>query len=129
MNLSLKRKLINLSLLNQTYMKKVLFILSAIIFISCASTKITTPTDADVQRGKATYPDLTMEAVNTGKMHFEQQCANCHKLKNPASKTTEQWKKTVPRMAAKAEKKAGKMVIDQPTQESILRYLAAMAKH
>ena len=110
-------------------MKKILYIISAIIFISCASTKPVAPTNADVERGKTTYPNLTLEAANAGKMNFEQQCSKCHGLKKPNSKTAEQWQKIVPGMAAKAEKKAGKVVIDQATQESILHYLVAMAKH
>lgn len=109
-------------------MKKTCYIISILFLVSCGSTKLLTPTAADVERGKNKIPDLTMEALNKGKEDYQLQCASCHGLKNPASRTEEEWKTVVPRMAAKARKKAGKEVIDQAAQESILKYLVTMSK-
>src|SRR4030095_3424612 len=100
-------------------MKNIILIISTMILISCGSTKVTTPsavattpTTADLERGKTKYPDLTMESLTIGKSHFEQQCTKCHSMKKPDSKTAEQWHAIVPKMAEKAKKKAGSEVID-----------------
>ena len=108
-------------------MIKVLFTFASLLLISCGSTKLATPTQADVDRGMKKYPDLTLEALNTGKANFETSCSKCHGLKKPGSKTAAQWEAVVPRMATKAEKKAGgKVVIDTATRESIVKYLSSV---
>ena len=109
-------------------MKNLLFILVSILLISCAGAKLATPTMTDVEYGKQKYPDLTLTDVNIGKANFEKSCSQCHSLKKPGSKSPEQWEKTVPRMAAKAEKKEGKEKIDEATQKSILMYLSAVTR-
>jgi len=109
-------------------MKNYFLILSALFLVSCGSTQLLAPAASDVARGAGKYPDLTLNQLNEGKLNYEKQCVSCHGLKKPASRTEEQWKSIVPRMAAKAQKKAGKEVIDQATQQSILRYLVTMGK-
>ncbi len=110
-------------------MKRNLFFITSILLISCGGAKLMAPTETDLERGRKTYADLTMEDLNTGKANFEQQCSKCHKLKRPRSKNETQWRKIVPKMAAKARKKAGREIIDPATQESILKYLVTMAKY
>ncbi len=112
-------------------MKKLILFICSIVLISCATTKEVSnpaPTGADLERGKTTYPDMTMESLTMGKTNFEQQCTKCHSLKNPASKSSEQWHEIVPKMTGKANKKAGTEVINAQMQESILRYLVTMSK-
>lgn len=113
-------------------MKKTLLILSVVLAVSCASTKsITnhTPTQTDADRLASKYPGVTVTELSEGKMQFEANCSKCHALKNPASKNEGQWASIVPKMSAKANKKAGKEVIDAVKQEAILRYLVAASSY
>ena len=113
-------------------MKKIIYIISAVFLISCGGSKMATTsapvTESDLARGKQKYPDLTIEALNEGKGHFEKQCTVCHGMKPPGSKTAEQWHAIVPKMTAKANKKAGSEVVTPQVQESILRYVVTMSK-
>ncbi len=109
-------------------MKKIIFILSLVILFSCGSTKLLTPTQADVDRGSTKFSGLTLASLNEGKAHFETQCTQCHGLKDPKKKTEEEWKSIVPEMAKKANKKAKKEVIDAAMEASILQYVVTMGK-
>ncbi len=107
-------------------MKKViLFVITAFLF-SCGSARLLVPVQTDAEVMKSKFPAITLEELNKGKADFEAQCGNCHGYKNPLKKSEEQWKTTVPKMAAKAKKKAGREVIDEATQQSILKYLITM---
>lgn len=111
-------------------MKKYLLLIGAAVLISCSTTKFIppAPSQADADRGAKKIPGLTLEQLAAGKTNFEQQCSKCHALKNPAKRNETQWRQVVPKMAAKAQKKAGKEVIDAAMQESILAYLVTMGK-
>jgi cytochrome c5 len=117
-------------------MKRIFIAFASIVLISCGSTKSTTstkagppiPTQADLDRGLKKHPSLTMDELMAGKDQYQTNCGKCHALKNPGSRNEADWTKVVPRMAAKAQKKAGKEVIDAAMQESILKYLSTMAK-
>ncbi|WP_133641429.1 c-type cytochrome [Sphingobacterium paludis] len=43
------------------------------------------------------------EQIAEGKVLFTNNCAKCHKLKEPESRTPEQWNKTLKRMIPKAK--------------------------
>ncbi len=109
-------------------MKKSMLLLTSVIVMSCGSVKLMAPTQADVERGSSKYPGLTLEALNAGKINYEKHCSTCHGLKKPRTRTEDQWKSIVPKMAARAQKKAGNEVIDAAAQESILLYLGTMSK-
>ncbi|MES2702045.1 MAG: cytochrome c [Bacteroidota bacterium] len=98
-------------------MKK-LVIIAALFMAACHTTKTM----------KKSEPAVALSAEEAkGKADYEQYCSTCHGLKSPTSETPEKWHKIVPGMAARAQKKAGKVVIDEPTQQSILKYLVAMS--
>jgi cytochrome c5 len=102
-------------------------LVAATALVACsASFTPATPTQADADRMASKYPGSTLADLAEGKRLFEANCDNCHKLKNPAKHTEAHWKKTVPRMAGKANKHGES--IDAKTQELITRYLVAMAK-
>ncbi len=106
-------------------MKTAILLYALLFLVSCASTKmVITPTNADVDRIAAKYPGYTLQQLDQGKTLFTTHCGNCHGLKNPASKSEEQWQKIVPRMAAKVNKKGE--VLNADGQELILRYLVTM---
>jgi hypothetical protein len=107
-------------------MKKTISIIPVFLLLSgCFSTKLLTPTQADVDRVTPLFPGYSLNDLNKGKMLFEQHCGNCHGLKNPAARTIEQWKEIVPVMSAKVNKKEGN-VVDSNAQELILKYVITM---
>ena len=109
-------------------MKYTLFFVAIIFLSACGPTKLMPITQADVDRGAAKYPGTTLESLNDGKADFQHYCTQCHKLKDPAKKTADQWMKIVPGMTEKAARSATKEKIDEAKKESILKYLVTMSK-
>ena len=103
---------------------KTLTFLTALILIGCKTTQLLTPTEGDVERGQAKYSDYTLHQLTQGKALYEQHCQSCHNLKNPSSRTEEEWKGIVPRMSKLVNKNA--MVLKHAEQELILRYVVTM---
>ncbi len=83
------------------------------------------PSQADVERVKDKFPGYTLTDLNEGKKLFEANCALCHGLKKPASRTEEEWKTIVPRMVKKVNAKNGN-TLDASGEEKILRYVVTM---
>ena len=106
-------------------MKKTILTSAVIILTACASTKTTPPTQADITRIQDKFPNYSLTELNNGKLLYEQHCNNCHLLKKPTSRTEEQWKKIVPEMTAKVNKKT--VLLDEKKQESVLKYLITMS--
>lgn len=106
-------------------MKKICVISVMVILCSC-SVKLITPTQSDVDRVSATYPGYTLADLNQGKAIFMNNCDECHKLKKPSSQSEAEWLEVVPEMVLKANKKAGKTIIDARAQEQLLKYLLTM---
>jgi cytochrome c5 len=112
-------------------MKKTFYLLLMIGFTAC-SVKLIQPSQPDVDRVSGKYPGYTLSELNEGKSLFEHTCNRCHRLKNPASRNEDKWKKIVPTMIGKMNRKERRQVIDDKQQEVILRYLITMnaaAKH
>jgi cytochrome c len=105
---------------------KRIFIVSMVIFLSACSAKLLVPTQADADRGTEKYPNVTLAQLNDGKKLFEEQCANCHGYKNITKSSDEEWADVIPKMVKKANKKAGKEVIDANGQDLILKYVMVM---
>lgn len=95
----------------------------AIILVACGTSKIIL-SQADVDRGAQKFPGLTLAELNQGKTDAEMYCSKCHQYKKPKSRTEEQWREIVPRMA-----KMKNSEIDTKTEQSILRYLVTMSKN
>jgi mono/diheme cytochrome c family protein len=107
-------------------MKK-LFFLTLVILTSCTAAKLMTPAQSDVDRVSTKYPGYTLADLNQGKMLFEQTCSQCHKLKDPTSRNEDKWKKIVPAMITKLDKKEGKQAVTDDQQALILKYLVTMS--
>lgn len=105
--------------------KHVLFIAGTLFLFGCASAKLMTPTQADVDRVQSKYPNYSLADLNAGKLLYENNCGNCHGLKDPASRSEEKWKKVVPEMVAKVNKKS--KVLSEQDQEHILKYVVTMS--
>lgn len=94
--------------------------------IGCAASKIAIPTQADADRAKAKYPDITVADLSEGKMLYEEKCTTCHGLYKPSSHTAQAWNSIVPEMTRKANKNTTKI---NPAQEKlILQYLVTMGE-
>ncbi len=107
---------------------KVLSILAAVALIlaGCASATLLTPTQSDVDRMSGMYPGYTLAELNEGKSIFEQNCQSCHGLKDPVSRTAEEWKEIVPVMVPKANKKNDNAITPE-AQDKLLKYLITMS--
>lgn len=107
-------------------MKKQLLIsaLSSLLLTACISAKLLTPSQSDVDRVASKYPGYTLTELAHGKSLYEQNCGTCHGLKNPASRSEEKWKKVVPEMVTKVNRK--KSVLSEKDQEEILKYVVTM---
>ena len=104
-------------------MKKTLLYIFTISLLTACGAKLAVLTQADADRGAKKFPGITLSDLAEGQMLFKTNCSQCHPLKNPTSRDEAQWRKVVPKMAAKAERKANKKKIDGITQEKILKYL------
>lgn len=76
--------------------KHYLLLLALSVLAACATATVALPTQADVERGKTYYPNLTLEELNEGKMRFNQQCSKCHDYEPPASKKRRTMEKNHP---------------------------------
>ncbi len=110
-------------------MKKTLYAFVGLLMVlaACSTVKLVQPTQADAERGAQKFSNLTLADLSQGKATYEQNCNLCHGLKNPASKNEDQWKKIVPNMVAKVNKKKGKVAIDQKSEEILFQYLITMS--
>lgn len=108
-------------------MKKVLIIAALAGFYACGAPKTTvTVGQSQIDKVKHLYPDYTLADFNSGKTAYETSCKSCHPLKDPGSKTEQEWKVIVPKMVEKANKKTEN--ISPATKESIERYLVTSSK-
>lgn len=109
-------------------MKKSVFI-AAFIFVGCVTTKAVVtpnPSQGDVDRVQSKFPGYTLAELNEGKTLFEKHCDICHALQPPASQTEEKWRKIVPDMSDKVNRKEGN-VLDEKAEDLILKYLITMS--
>lgn len=98
-----------------------------LILAACGSVKLIQPSQADVDRGTQKYSNLTLADLNQGKAIYERECNLCHGLKAPVSKNEDQWKKIVPKMVQKVNRKKGSIAIDPKSEEILLQYLITMS--
>lgn len=106
-------------------MQKLLIALSFGLLLSCAS-KQNAAYSPYVEKVKHVYPDYTVKALLEGKEYYETKCIACHKLKDPASKTEEEWNNIVPKMVGMANQKSAN--ITPKMQTAINRYVVTMSK-
>ena len=114
-------------------MKKILIISAALLIIACTAKKaVTTPVTnpvakvSDVDRGAQKFPGYTQANFDEGKKLYEANCGLCHGLKTPSEETEEVWRREVPPMVRKANRKMGSEAIDAAKQDLILKYVVTM---
>jgi len=83
------------------------------------------PTQADVDRVKNKFLGYTLDDLKEGKALYENNCALCHDLVDPVNEPEDDWRRIVPNMVVKANKKNGN-TLDAAGEEKILRYVITM---
>ena len=106
-------------------MNKFLLLFTLFAIFACASRK-NAQYAPYIDKVKHLYHDYTVNAYLAGKEYYETKCIACHKLKDPASKTEEEWNLIVPKMVEMANKNAAN--IDAKMQTTINRYVVTMSK-
>ena len=91
--------------------------------VACGSAKSTSA--INLTEAQAKYPGYSMADFTAGQALYANNCGRCHAAYTPGSHTEEQWAKWVPKMVAMANKNAETVVIDEPGQELILKFLYA----
>lgn len=84
-------------------MKKTIFYTFTALTLAACSPSFIIPTQADADRMQNEFPGVTLTALTEGKTLMENNCAKCHGLVKPKSRTTEEWTKIIPVMAQKAK--------------------------
>jgi len=110
-------------------MKKISITTLVLIFAACASKKqpvAASNSQADFDRGAAKFTGYTFDLFTQGHTLYQQHSGNCHGLKNPASRNEAQWKRIVPEMAIKVNKKENN-VLTADKEELILKYCVTMS--
>lgn len=108
-------------------MKKIFFNgLVITTFASCATYKLTEPTQADIERSQARFPDITLQEIQEGKKLYENNCILCHKLYDPGNFSEERWRNIIPPMVKKVNKKTGQTKLTTQDEEKILKYILVM---
>ena len=89
---------------------------------ACGGSPIPQPTAADAQRGRAAFPNLTLDELAHGRTLYVSRCGSCHALKRPSELSAERWQEEVGEM----RDKNGVKLSDDEAQ-AIVRYLAVTA--
>ncbi len=102
-------------------MKKLFFlpVVVAIFLISCKSTSSSTATNEKVVGTSPAFTGkakLTESMIAAGKTNFENSCAKCHDLPNPADYNDEAWVGIMNAMAPKAK-------LNKEQSESVYNYV------
>lgn len=103
--------------------KRIFILLTTTSFLACTAYKLAEPTDADVEKAKTKFSDINLQQLQDGKKLYENNCNLCHKLYQPAAINEEQWRKIVPVMVKKVNKKTGQNTLTSKDEDKILKYL------
>lgn len=108
-------------------MMKLVKLSAVVLVIGCATKQAIVPTQMDVDRVQKKFPGYTMQELNKGKSLYENNCGTCHSLKSPQAYSEKQWRKILPDMVEKANKKKKKKGKLNDTDELLIgKYLITM---
>ena len=84
----------------------------AVVIAACGTaSNILAPTETDLQKVKADFPDATAADLQQGFTLFKSNCSGCHILHLPAEKTKQQWAKLLPEMFVRTQLKAEEKIL------------------
>ena len=99
---------------------KLLLVLFALLPLGCASLP---HADArDLARTKAQFPNATLSSLEAGRRAFADNCAGCHALPRPETKSAEEWPKVLDEMAHEAK-------LNSTQRDLIAQFLVARSRH
>ena len=97
-------------------------VLLATALAACGGSPLPRPTAADVSRGAAHFPDLTLAELEQGRSLYVGRCGSCHTLKRPGELAPQQWDHEVTEMREKNGVK-----LSDAEARAIVRYLTVAA--
>lgn len=96
--------------------RRLLATLLCVVLSGCAG--IAHPSDADVARAQARWPEATQASLEEGRRLYVTRCSNCHPLHKPSEYTTARWDTLLTKMAPRAH-------LSDAQKEQIRAYLTA----
>lgn len=97
-------------------------LLAAGLLAACTSSPYPQPTAADVERGRAPFPDLSLSELEHGRTLYVSRCGACHVLKRPSEIPAQRWPSEVSEMRSKNGVK-----LSDAEAQAIVRYLVVAA--
>jgi cytochrome c5 len=79
---------------------------------------------ADVERAQAFYPGMDVASLSEAKSLYEMTCGNCHALKKPSAESEAKWRKVMPDMVRKSNKKGASLTPEN--EQQLLAYVLTM---
>ena len=107
-------------------MKHIILFAIALVLFACGGVKLAVPTAEDATRGGELFEGMTLADLEHGKMLYEKNCDQCHKLKDPKLYTAESLDETVPNMVNMLNDNAGKELVTEEQTELIRKYMITM---
>jgi hypothetical protein len=102
--------------------KKIVFILSVVILVGCATVSSLQPKENDLVEMQQKVPGINLEEAQQGFKLYKYNCAGCHYLHKPNAYTINGWEKILPEMLVRAKITSGK------DAQLIKNYLFAKSK-
>ncbi|MGE5496669.1 MAG: hypothetical protein ACM3Q2_01250 [Syntrophothermus sp.] len=94
-------------------------VLLMILIASCAGT-IPEPAQEQIQWASAKWPGTGKKELSEGRELYILKCSGCHSLRQPDSRSENEWRQIMPKMGKKAK-------LTDSEYEMILRYLSALS--
>jgi mono/diheme cytochrome c family protein len=82
---------------------KVLLLLTVVFTLWYCSPKVLPPSSSELNQLKQSNPAVDTSNIVRGYDLFSRNCQKCHRLKNPANFTEEEWDKILPKMAKRTK--------------------------
>ena len=79
-----------------------LILIIALVIIGCGPS-VFKPVLSDVESGRHTYADLSLEQLNKGYVLYADKCGSCHLLFKPKNISNERWEEMLPKMKIEAK--------------------------
>jgi hypothetical protein len=100
--------------------KKALMLVSITLIAACSSYKPIVPAQSDADYAAQIIPGITLAELNQGKAIFEESCHKYHSLKKLFTKSEDEIKSALPKMAKRAR-------IYSKQEDLVLKYLLTMS--
>ncbi|MBA5628184.1 c-type cytochrome [Moheibacter lacus] len=79
------------------------FVIASLFVVTCATKAVTVASAETAPTKEFVKANFTEDQLAQGKTHFENNCAQCHKLFDPNSRNAEKWNNVLKRMLPKTD--------------------------